>query len=98
MAGAPNRRTVMQRGLARLCSVAVLALSLLVAPTAARADSRVAELTKMLSSSSEKTRMSAVVSLARLQDRSTLKPLVSALMDPNAQVRALAAAALGRLG
>jgi hypothetical protein len=63
----------------------------------AHADS-VAELTKMLSSSSDKARISAVVSLARLNDRTALKPLVLALHDPNPQVRATAAVALGRLG
>ncbi len=63
----------------------------------ARAD-RVDELTQQLSSSSEKTRMTAVVSLARLGDKRTLKPLVTALHDPSAQVRALAATALGHLG
>ena len=63
----------------------------------ARADS-VAELTKMLSSSSDKARISAVVSLARLNDRTALKPLVVALHDPNPQVRAVAATALGKLG
>lgn len=52
----------------------------------------------MLSSSSEKTRISAVVSLAKLGDRRALKPLVTALHDPNAQIRALAATALGKLG
>lgn len=62
----------------------------------AHADS-VTELTTMLSSSSDKARISAVVSLARLNDRAALKPLVTALHDPNAQVRALAANALGRL-
>jgi len=52
----------------------------------------------MLASSSDKARISAVVSLARLNDRAALKPLVTALHDPNPQVRALAASALGRLG
>jgi hypothetical protein len=59
---------------------------------------RVGDLTAMLSSSSEKTRISAVVSLAKLGDKRALKPLVTALHDPNAQVRALAATALGKLG
>ena len=59
---------------------------------------RVADLTQQLSSSSEKTRLSAVVSLARLGDKRALKPLVTALHDPSAQVRAIAATALGHLG
>jgi len=58
----------------------------------------VEDLTAMLASSSEKTRTIAVVSLARLDDKRTLKPLVTALHDPSATVRALAATALGHLG
>ena len=58
---------------------------------------RIGDLTAMLSSSSDKTRLSAVVSLAKLGDKRALKPLVSALHDPNAQVRALAATGLGKL-
>lgn len=59
---------------------------------------RVGDLTAMLASSSDKTRLSAVVSLAKLGDKRALKPLVTALHDPNAQVRALAATGLGKLG
>ena len=62
----------------------------------ARAD-RIDDLTKALASSNQKTRMSATVSLARLGDKRTLKPLVTALHDPDAEIRALAAAALGKL-
>lgn len=58
---------------------------------------RIGDLTAMLSSSSDKTRLSAVVSLAKLGDKRALKPLVTALHDPNAQVRALAATGLGKL-
>ncbi len=47
----------------------------------ARAD-HVDDLNKALSSSNEKTRMSAVLSLAKLGDKRTLKPLVTALHDP----------------
>lgn len=66
--------------------------------TPARADN-VAELTKTLTSSSnDKVRLAAVAALARLGDRSALKPLVVALHDPNPQIRAVAATALGRLG
>ncbi|HWM86622.1 MAG TPA: HEAT repeat domain-containing protein [Kofleriaceae bacterium] len=45
-----------------------------------------------------KTRISAAISLARLVDPRSLKPLVRALGDENHRVRALAAFALGRLG
>jgi hypothetical protein len=83
----------MRGGIRALALITVLVMSLRVA----YAD-RIGDLTAMLASSSEKTRISAVISLAKLGDRRTLKPLVTALHDPNAQVRALAAAGLGRLG
>ena len=78
--------------------VALIALAVVMAHTPALAGDRIAELAKSLSSSSDKTRLSAVVSLARLGDQRTMKPLVTALSDPNAQVRAIAATALGKLG
>jgi len=93
LAQAPNRRTRMRGGTRLLALVTFMVMSLRVA----YAD-RIADLTTMLASSSEKTRISAVVSLAKLGDKRALKPLVTALHDPNAQVRALAAAGLGRLG
>jgi hypothetical protein len=63
------------------------------------AEDQVAQLSKQLeTSSSDKERISAVVALARLRDRRTMKPLVAALHDPSSQVRALAATALGELG
>ena len=64
----------------------------------ARAD-RVAELANLLASSSnEKARLAAVVSLAKIGGKTTLKPLVSALGDPSPKIRVVAAVALGRLG
>jgi len=97
---APNRTTVL-RGVARY--VAMLAIAILVIAKAAggvaHAGDRIGELTKLLTSSSnEKTRLAAVVSLARLQDRRAMKPLVAALGDPSSKIRAVAAVALGRLG
>ncbi|NVB79155.1 MAG: HEAT repeat domain-containing protein [Kofleriaceae bacterium] len=74
----------------------VLAIAMLGGP--AFAGDRITDLTSMLSSSSEKTRLSAVLSLARLGDKRTMKPLVTALKDPSPQVRAIAATALGKLG
>ena len=74
--------------------VLVCAMVLHVAPASA---DRIDDLTKMLSSSNQRTRMSATVSLARLGDKRTLKPLVIALHDPSAEIRALAATALGHL-
>jgi hypothetical protein len=64
----------------------------------AQAEQRVAALTRMLSSSSDKTRLSAVLALAKLGDQAAQKPLIGALHDPSARVRAVAATALGRLG
>ncbi|CAN5355530.1 hypothetical protein BH11MYX1_BH11MYX1_17890 [soil metagenome] len=55
------------------------------------------DLTKQLVSSNEKARLAATVSLARLNDKRALKPLVTALHDPSADVRAVAASALGKL-
>lgn len=85
-------------GVARTWAL-IAALGVAIArPAPARADDHVAELTTMLSSTSQKTRLSAVVSLARLGDKRTLRPLVSALHDPDPDVRAIAATALGHLG
>jgi hypothetical protein len=76
----------------------LLAAAALTRGAPAHAD-RVAELGQMLeSSSSEKERLSAVTALARLGDKRALKPLVGALHDPSATIRAVAAAALGHLG
>ena len=87
------------RGGNRLCALVVMiAVAVVMNRTPAFAGDRITELTQMLSSSSEKTRMSAVLSLARLGDKRALKPLVTALQDPNAQVRAIAATGLGKLG
>ncbi|HET9992537.1 MAG TPA: HEAT repeat domain-containing protein [Kofleriaceae bacterium] len=77
-----------------LVGVVAVALAMFAAP--ARADS-VDDLTKQLASSNEKTRVSATVSLARLGDKRSLKPLVTALHDPSAEVRTIAAVALGKL-
>src|SRR5688572_15313863 len=74
-------------------------LATLLTSARAHAEDRVAQLTKMLStSSSDKARLSAVAALARLGDHRAVKPLIKALGDPNPQVRALAATTLGRMG
>jgi hypothetical protein len=94
----PNPGTVMRGRAAIVC----FAIGLLVARHVpeVRADvDRIAELGKLLaSSSSEKARISAATALARLGDKRALKPLVAALHDPNPEVRAVAAAGLGKLG
>jgi hypothetical protein len=64
----------------------------------AHAEDRIAELTRTLSSSSEKARLAAAAALGKLGDRRAMKPLVTALRDPSPQIRAVAAAALGQLG
>ncbi len=83
--------------LGRLIAAVALA-TLMVGNRPAEAGDRIAELTVSLSSSSEKTRLSAVLALARLGDKRAMKPLVTALQDPNPQIRAVAATALGKLG
>jgi len=64
----------------------------------AHAEDRVAALTRLLSSSSDKTRLSAVLALAKLSERAAQKPLIGALHDASGRVRVVAATALGRLG
>ena len=87
------------RFLAKIALVATVMTAVLTAAHSARADDQITQLTKQLeTSSSDKERISAVVALARLHDRRTMKPLVAALHDPSSQVRALAATALGDLG
>ena len=79
--------------------LAIIALTIVVGRVgSAGADDRITELTKQVSSSSnEKTRLTAVAALARVDDKRALKPLVTALSDPSAKIRTVAAVALGRL-
>ena len=85
-------RRVMQLAFATLTAVALLALA---APV--HAEDRVAALNRMLGSSSEKTRLSAVLALAKLGEPRVDKPLIRALRDASPRVRSVAATALGRL-
>jgi len=64
---------------------------------AARADANVAALTRQLESPSDKTRLAAVLALAKLGDPAACKPLMTSLRDASPRVRAVAATALGRL-
>jgi hypothetical protein len=74
------------------------ALSLLVGATSAQAD-KVSDLSRaLLTSRTEKSRISAAVSLGRLKDARAVKALIRALSDDSNVVRALAATALGHLG
>jgi hypothetical protein len=86
----------MRGGIFRL----LLAVTIVVAPiSTAFAGDRLAELAKVLTTSSnDKTRLAAVVALSKLEDKRAMKPLVGALADPNPQIRAVAAAGLGKLG
>jgi hypothetical protein len=80
-----------------LCIVAVCA-ALAARPSPAHAEERVAVLAKMLSSRSDKTRLSAVLALAKLGNHEAQKPLITALRDRSHRVRVVAATALGSLG
>jgi HEAT repeats len=76
-----------------------IVIAALMVGRVAHAGDRVADLAKVLSTSSnDKTRLAAVVALAKLEDKRALKPLVGALADPNPQIRAVACAGLGKLG
>src|ERR1051325_5321484 len=90
-----HRNPVIGRHMVTLIAVA---LALIVRTAPARAEDRVAVLTRMLGNSSDKERLSAVLALAKLGDPAEQKPLITALHDPSDRVRAVAATALGRLG
>lgn len=101
----PNRAHLRMHGVSRqpvigcyVLSILAVALALAVRIAPADAESRVVVLTRTLASPSDKTRLSAVLALAKLGDPAAQKPLITALGDHNARVRAVAATALGRLG
>ena len=81
-----------------LVAVAFAVLAALVRTAPLEAEERVAVLTRMLASHSDKTRLSAVLALAKLGEPQVEKPLIQALHDPSPRVRGVAAVALGRLG
>jgi len=79
-------------------SLLAATLALLLGGASAHAD-RIGDLALALTTGkTEKTRISAAVSLGRLKDARSVKPLVRALSDDSNVVRALAATALGHLG
>jgi HEAT repeats len=81
------------------CALFVCALLAIAArPLPAHAEERISVLTRMLGSSSDKTRLAAVLALAKLGNHAAQKPLIQALRDRNVRVRAVAATALGSLG
>lgn len=91
--------TVGRRVLPLVLAAAIAALGALAAlrPAPAHAEDRVAALGRMLGSSSEKVRLSAVLALAKLGEPRVAAPLIRALHDPSPRVRSVAAAALGQL-
>src|SRR3954469_9736200 len=91
----PPRRRVWGRVFAIALVMSLVASIAGRAP--ARAETKVAALTRALAIPSDKTRLSAVLALAKLGDPAALKPLVSALRDPSDRVRAVAATGVGRL-
>ncbi len=87
-------------GLARPRIIGILLLGLLAIgePPHARAEDRVGELTATLAASkNERERINAATSLARMDDKAALRPLVVALQDPSPTVRGIAAVGLGKL-
>jgi hypothetical protein len=82
---------------ARFAAIAVVFAVLALRHAPAHAEERITVLTKMLSSSSDKTRLSAVLALAKLGNGAAQKPLITALRDRSDRVRAVAATALGSL-
>ncbi|HEX4451972.1 MAG TPA: HEAT repeat domain-containing protein [Kofleriaceae bacterium] len=86
----------MRDAIQRTLALIALAFALVLHAAPALADD-VDDLAKTMSSSSEKARISAVASLARLEDKRALKPLVTALRDPSVKVRTIACVGLGKL-
>ena len=79
---------------ARALSLVLVAFTALAAvaafPTPAHAEDRVVALGRMLGSSSEKVRLSAVLALAKLGEPRVTPPLIRALHDPSPRVRSVA--------
>lgn len=89
----------MTGGLTRYLIAIVVAVTVMMLDSGPALADQIGELTKTVTSSSnEKARLAAVVSLAQLHDKRAMKPLVTALADPSAKIRAVAAVALGQLG
>jgi hypothetical protein len=90
-------RRVLPLVLAAVTTIAALGAIAALGPAPAHAEDRVAALGRMLGSSSEKVRLSAVLALAKLGEPQVAGPLIRALHDPSPRVRSVAAAALGQL-
>lgn len=82
-----------------LATVLAFLIAVGAAPRARADEDRVAVLAAQLDAKrTEKERIAAVAALGRLGDKKALKPLVGALHDKSATVRAVAALALTKLG
>jgi hypothetical protein len=82
----------------RVFGYVLLGLLAVGVPTHARAEDRIGQLTATLASGhTERDRVAAVTSLARIEDKAALRPLVVALQDPSATVRGIACTGLGKL-
>lgn len=98
---APSDRRRERAGARRLLAALALMLAAVAAVPAASADdgSRIAALSASMGSGhSERERIAACTALARLNDKSALRPLVAALKDSSPTVRGIAAVGLGKLG
>ncbi len=88
--------------MARLAASWIVGLMLgaaLVGGQPAVAEDRIGALTAtVVESKSERERIAAVTSLARIEDKAALRPLVTALSDASPTVRGIAAIGLGKLG
>ena len=93
-----HRQPVIGHPLLRVLVGLVILLGAGVRIAPVHAEERVAVLTRMLASPSEKTRLSAVLALAKLGDPTAQKSLITALADRSVRVRGVAVTALGRLG
>jgi HEAT repeats len=91
----PNRFVPGHRWISRVVLAVALAAG---AAHGLRADDLDTAAQTVATSQSESDRVAAVTVLARAADKRALKPLVAALHDPSAKVRAIAAAGLGKLG
>jgi hypothetical protein len=82
----------------RLVGYVLLGLVAIGVPGHASAEDRIGELTATLAAShSERERIAAVTSLARIADKAALRPLVVALQDSSPAVRGIACLGLGKL-
>lgn len=78
--------------------VCIIGCILIGFPESVQADSIKVLAKRLRTSSSEKSRIAATISLGRLKNKRAVQPLLRALRDKSPIVRSLAAAALGAIG